>query len=121
MAGAEANVSARVSEVASRRGERLRYSSARASQPRGHFPFRRRGQVVRRQTANLLFVGSIPTGASVQVPVPASSPMLLTHASFPEPMIHYALLLQESEEHVTLGKMALEYVGPKLTRCGTRG
>src|ERR1035437_4896239 len=25
---------------------------------------RRRGQVVRRQTANLLFVGSIPTGAS---------------------------------------------------------
>ena len=26
-------------------------------------------------------------------------------------MIHYALLLQEGEEHVTLGKMALEYVG----------
>jgi putative copper export protein len=26
-------------------------------------------------------------------------------------MIHYALLLQEGEEHVTLGKMALEYIG----------
>ena len=26
-------------------------------------------------------------------------------------MIHYTLLLQEAEEHVTLGKIALEYVG----------
>ena len=40
--------------------------------PHRHF-FRRRGQVVRRQTANLLLVGSIPTGASVPRSNPARS------------------------------------------------
>ena len=45
-------------------------SSLSGVAPPARFVERRRGQVVRRQTANLLFVGSIPTGASQFFPVP---------------------------------------------------
>ena len=63
--------------------------------------------MVRRQTANLLFVGSIPTGAfSVQDPACAHPRITGCHI-----FTNLILLLQQAPEPVTLGRMAREYAG----------
>ena len=74
---------------------------------------RRRGQVVRRQTANLLFVGSIPTGASLTISLSFHADGYrpgTRHRPHSHNELHFSLVLRG---HVTetVGR-GIEHAGP---------